>query len=160
MFTQFISNPANLQVVLVILVVLAGLAIYLVANYGKIGKIVQGLMVQAEKAAGEFALESGAAKFNLVVAQAYPLIPAVFRLFLGFDTFKRYAQKLYNLGVSYFEKGIKQNPPNVPPNVPPKVMTVEPVQPTADVTVTSAETVATGAPGGSATPDPVQTPAQ
>ncbi|WP_053006330.1 hypothetical protein [Desulfosporosinus acididurans] len=112
-FQSVIYNPQFLQISIVVIVVVFGLISYVLHNKGKMITIVQGLMLQAEKAADQFVLTNGPTTFNFVVSQAYPLLPAIFRVFLTFEAFKKYAQKLYDLGVFYFNKGIAQSPPNV-----------------------------------------------
>lgn len=103
---QIISNPVVLQVVIVALVVAAGLIGYVLQNKSKMITIVQGLMLQAEKAADKFVLTNGPITFNFVVSQAYPLLPPIFRVFFTFDAFKKYAQKLYDLGICISRRGL------------------------------------------------------
>ena len=138
-----ISNPAFLQGFVVMVVIVAGLVSYVLHNKGKMITIVQGLMLQAQKAADTLVLKDGPAMFNFVVAQAYPMLPAIFRLCFSFDTFKKYAQKLYDLGVLYFEKGITQSPLNVqvkpvePPAAPPSSNAKSNDNPAKEVQTTS-----------------------
>lgn len=157
---SFFTNPAYLNTLLSILIILvAGVAFYFQSR-AKAKQAILGIMLQTEKRAAQYLLSNGPDMFNFVTSRAYPLMPGVLRMLISYDAFKKLAQSLYDDAKIYLAKVIEQNPPTLATAGGPVVVQVGTLQdqgdPNTAVNITSPETAATGAPGGTAAPDPTQ----
>lgn len=92
----------------VLILLIGALAFLVTQGRARAGQIILSLMLQAEKNAEEYVLQTGDAKFNFVVQQGYSLLPKVIKAFITFDMFAQMANNLY-AGAKQYLSTLKKN---------------------------------------------------